>query len=268
MGKRVAVVLSGAQDGVEIREAVLLLLSLERGGAEPVCVAPAGALADAGRLTRDPVRDIAGVSADEISALVVPGGGGVATVLSNYADKGDLCDVQPDLAKLLKACLSARRPMGFMSMSPLLAARVLGPVAGVRITLGPRGTVAAKHAAVMGADVRPCPPREIVIDAKSGVVTTPAHMYDDARLPDVAVSVDKVVRMLLALANQRTQRGERPQRFQPPGGPRPAVPGPRPGLVEPRADSVQIRPGRGSGGSGRAPSDTRPPRSPSPPRGS
>ncbi|HJX51749.1 MAG TPA: isoprenoid biosynthesis protein ElbB, partial [Polyangia bacterium] len=42
MAKCVGVVLSGcgSEDGSEVREAVLTLLSLERGGAEPVCLAP------------------------------------------------------------------------------------------------------------------------------------------------------------------------------------------------------------------------------------
>jgi enhancing lycopene biosynthesis protein 2 len=42
MPKRVGVVLSGCGpgDGSEVREAVLTLLSIERGGAEAICMAP------------------------------------------------------------------------------------------------------------------------------------------------------------------------------------------------------------------------------------
>ena len=204
MAKCVGVVLSGcgSEDGSEVREAVLTLLSLERGGAEPVCLAPdltqsrvvdhlSGKVdssasprrvpAEAARIARGQLRDIASVRDNELDALIFPGGYGVAYVLSNYADKGVVCNVHPDVERLLKSMLARRRPMGFLCLAPILAARVLGPVAGVRITLGSRACEPAKHAAVMGADVRPCPVRDIVVDQKIGVVSTPAYMYDDAR---------------------------------------------------------------------------------------
>ena len=227
MPKRVGVVLSGcgAQDGSEVREAVLTLLALERGGAETICLGPdltqprvidhrtgkpdgvpRGVLAESARIARGKILDLASVTLEDLDALVFPGGDGVATVLSTYADKGVVCEVHPEVVRLLKAHLSSRRPMGFICLAPILAARVLGPVAGVRLTLGPRGTVAAKHAAVMGADVRPCPVRDIVADEKARVVSTPGYMYEDATLPDVAVGIDKLVRTLLSMAKDRRPR--------------------------------------------------------------
>jgi enhancing lycopene biosynthesis protein 2 len=232
MPKRVGVVLSGCGpgDGSEVREAVLTLLSIERGGAEALCMAPdrpvprvldhltgkvdpgpRSVLAEAARIARGQIRNIAEVQLDDVDALVFPGGEGVGSVLSNYVDKGAVCDVHPDVIRLMKAHLSSRRPLGFVCLAPILAARVLGPIAGVRITLGPRGTPPAKHAAVMGADVRPCPVREIMVDQKSRVISTPAYMYDDARLNDVAVGIDKMVRAVLGLAKDRRPRPPQPQ---------------------------------------------------------
>jgi len=248
MAKRVGVVLSGcgSEDGSEVREAVLTLLSLERGGAEPVCLAPdltqsrvvdhlSGKVdpdasprrvpAEAARIARGKLLDIASVRDNELDALVFPGGEGVANVLSDYADKGVVCKVHPEVERLLKAMLARRRPMAFICLAPILAARVLGPVAGVRITLGARACEPAKHAAVMGADVRPCPVREIMVDQKTSVVSTPAYMVDDARLIDVAVGIDKAVRAVLSLARDRRPRPqpgpmERPEVKAPlPAGP-------------------------------------------------
>lgn len=244
MPKRVGVVLSGCGpgDGSEVREAVLTLLSIERGGAEPVCMAPdrplpfvldhltgnpekapRSVMAEAARIARGQLRDIASVTIEDIDALVFPGGEGVARVLSNYVDKGAVCDVNPDVVRLMKAHLSSRRPLGFVCLAPILAARVLGPIAGVRITLGPRGTTPAKHAAVMGADVRPCPVREIMVDQKSRVISTPGYMYDDARLNDVAVGIDKMVRAVLGLAKDRRPR---PPQAEPGSEPAAATRGP------------------------------------------
>jgi enhancing lycopene biosynthesis protein 2 len=229
MATRVGVVLSGcgASDGSEIQEAVLTLYWIERAGGRAVCMAPdvlqprvfdhltkapdaearpRRVLAEAARIARGQVSDIAQVRDTDIDALVFPGGLGVATALSNYAEKGVVCEVHPEVSRLLKAMLQRRRPMGFICMAPILAARVLGPAAGVRITFGTKACEEAKHAAIMGADVRPCPLREILVDQKNRVVSTPAYMYEEARLSDVGFVIERLVRQVVALARDRQPR--------------------------------------------------------------
>jgi enhancing lycopene biosynthesis protein 2 len=152
----------------------------------------------------------------DLDALVFPGGHGVASVLSNYAQKGVVCEVHPEVTRLLKAMLQRRRPMGFICLAPILAARVLGPPAGVRITFGTKACEEAKHAAVMGADVRPCPLREILVDQKNRVVSTPAYMYDEARLSDVGFAIERLVRQVVTFARDRQGRPQ-PGPRQPPG---------------------------------------------------
>ncbi len=236
MARRVGLVVA---DGTELGEAVLAALSIERAGGEAVFFAPDATLPVLRSLSRGTVAALSSANVEQLDMLVFPGGSGVGTTLSNYDDKGALCVVHPEVVRLLRAAHSRRRPLGFICLAPILAARVLGPIAGVRVTLGHKGTPPDKHAAVMGADVRHCPLRDIVVDEKARVVSTPGYMYEEARLSDVAIGVDKLVRALFTLAKPRGQR--------PPGPP---------------------TPGRGSVGSGPAPSGTRPPRSPSPPRGS
>jgi enhancing lycopene biosynthesis protein 2 len=242
MGKRVAVVLSGCGpgDGSEIRESLLVQLSLARAGVEVIFAAPdveqvqvfdhargqveAGAprrrvLAESARIARGRIRPLSALQVGDFDAMIFPGGAGVGTVLSNYNERGDHCDVDPDVARLLKAALAAHRPIGLVCLAPILAARVLGPVAGVHLTLGPRGTAAAKHAAVMGADVRPCPANDIFIDRKNRVVSTPTDMYDDVKLIEVAQAIEKLVRTVLQLtrADQRApQEQPRPGQQQRP----------------------------------------------------
>jgi enhancing lycopene biosynthesis protein 2 len=249
MAKRVAVILSGCghRDGSEIHEASLTMLSLDRAGAEIICAAPdveqarvvdhisgernAGppkrrALIEAARIARFGIRPLSALDPRELDALIFPGGEGVGQNLSNWYEKGEVCEVDADVARLLRACLPAHKPMGFICLAPLLAARILGPIAGVRITLGPRGTVPARHAAVMGADVRPCVANDLVIDQKNKVVSTPAFMYEDARLRDVAAGIDKLVRTVMSLARDRApspQPQGQPQR-PPPVQPQPAPP--------------------------------------------
>lgn len=250
MATRVGVVLSGCgvADGSEIQEAVLAIYWIERCGGRAVCMAPdvtqatvvdhltktpdAAApprrvLSEAARIARGKIRDMASVGDTELDALVFPGGDGVVNVLSNYAQKGVVCDVHPEVSRLLKAMLGRRRPMGFVCLSPILAARVLGPAAGVRISFGSKAGPEAKHAAVMGADVRPCPEREILVDQKNRVVSAPAYMYDEARISDVGMAIERLVRQVLSFARERPQRqaqssGQPPRKGPPQGNAHPA----------------------------------------------
>jgi enhancing lycopene biosynthesis protein 2 len=299
MAKRVAVILSGcgAGDGSEIREAVLTLLSLDRGGAEAICVAPdvsqprvfdhlhghvvegppRQAMVEAARIARGKIRPLASLQIEEVDALIFPGGEGVGSVLSNYDSRAEVCDVHPDVVRLLKGALATHRPMGFICLAPILAARVLGPVAGVRVTLGPRGTNAAKHAAVMGADVRPATARDVFIDQKNRVVSTPAYMFEDIRIGEAAAAIDKLTRAVLQLTrgtvdlrpepDRRPEQARRPE--QPPRPDQPRRPEPGRGSDKGRPDKGRPdqgrRPDRGRPDEGRRPDQPRPPSGARPP---
>jgi enhancing lycopene biosynthesis protein 2 len=224
MAKRVGVILSGCgrRDGSDVAEAVLALLVIERAGAVAVCAAPdaeqpaivdhlTGAVAgpprqarvEAARLIGAPILPLSALDAAAIDALVIPGGEGASTLLSSYANQHELCQVDPEIARLLRALLAAHKPMGFLGLSALLAARVLGPVAGVRVTLGPRGTTPSKHAAIMGADVRPATADDVIADQKARVFTTPGFLVEGASLAAVARSMDKLVRAVVGGARDR-----------------------------------------------------------------
>jgi len=225
MAKRVGVLLSGCGrlDGSDVAESILTLLVIERAGAQAVCAAPdvdqaavidhvsgeraegaaLNAWAEAARLVGPEIRPLSALTVDSIDALIVPGWEGPIATMSDYPQKQALCQIQPEVAQLLRAMLQARRPMGFFGLSALLAARVLGPAARVRLTLGSKGTPAAKHAAVMGADVRPCAPEDVTIDQKARVYSTPGFLAEGAKMPAVARAVDRLVRAVVANARDR-----------------------------------------------------------------
>ncbi len=234
MAKRVGVILAGCghRDGSDVGEATITLLALDRMGADIICAAPDQphavvfnhlngeampvkppkrvVLVEAARLTRGRIISLAALGDRELDALIIPGGQGVGYSLSNYAEKGELCEVHPDIVRLLRAMLAAHKPIGVSSLAAILAARVLGPVAGVRLTLGSKHPPAAKHAAVMGADVRPCTVDDVVVDQKARVISTPASMYDDAPLRQIALGMEKLVRTVVGLARDRSPRPSTP----------------------------------------------------------
>ena len=124
-GKTIGVVLAGCGylDGAEIHEATLTLLALDRAGANIRCMAPtteqmhvvdhsAGAPADgqsrnvfaeSARIARGELEDIADVDANDLDALVFPGGFGAAKNLSSFAVDGPNCHVNGDVERLIKA---------------------------------------------------------------------------------------------------------------------------------------------------------------------
>lgn len=99
--KKIGVILNGCgvYDGAEIHEAVLSLLAIARSGAQAVCFAPDKTQADvinhltgepmaetrnvlieAARIARGDIRPLSQASAEELDALIVPGGFGAAKI--------------------------------------------------------------------------------------------------------------------------------------------------------------------------------------------
>jgi enhancing lycopene biosynthesis protein 2 len=278
MAKRVGVILSGCghRDGSDVAETMLAFLMLDRAGAHVVCAAPdkeqrevfdhlSGALTpgvprnarvESARIAPGQVLPLSQLDARAIDALLIPSGHGVATSLSDYAEKGQLCAVDPDLARVLRELLASKRPMAFMGLAAVLAARVLGPVAGVRVTLGAKANTAAKHAAVMGADVRPCAIDEIVVDEKARVFSTPGLEAEGARLAAVARATDKLVRGLLAAAKDRVPTAPRPEAAPAPVAPAPILKYGEQAVLSAPSAPAKPRPGdpvvRRGGATGRA----------------
>jgi enhancing lycopene biosynthesis protein 2 len=260
MAKRVAVILAGCghRDGSDVAETMLAFLMLDRAGAKVVCAAPdvaqrevvdhlhdtaAAAIAtptateavprnarvEAARLAPGEVLPLSALDPNRLEGLFIPSGRGVATLLSDYAEKGALCAVDPDLARVMKALLGAKKPMGFVGLAAVLAARVLGPVAGVRLTLGSKAVVAAKHAAVMGADIRPGAIDDVIADERNRVFSTPGLEAEGARLAQVAKAIDKLSRSLVSSAGRpqpRPPKQSRPVPDRPRFEPKPAAPPP------------------------------------------
>jgi enhancing lycopene biosynthesis protein 2 len=200
MTLRVGVILSGCGylDGTEITEAVSILIALDRRGARVVCMAPnlpqadvvnhqskqpAGGpgrnvLEESARITRGAVRDIATVRDDELDALVVPGGFGVAKNLSTFAADGADCKVNADVERLLLSLHKAGKPIGLACIAPCLAAAVFGR-AGLRphVTIGCDPGIAGALES-MGAKHHNVGPAEIHTDAANKLVTTPCYMNE------------------------------------------------------------------------------------------
>jgi enhancing lycopene biosynthesis protein 2 len=215
---RVGVVLSGCGvfDGAEIHEATMTLFYLDRAGAEIICMAPnvdqmdvvnhikgeamgekRNVLIESSRIARGVIQDIQEVKASDLDALIFPGGFGAAKNLCNFAAKGPDCTVNPGVEKLIKEMHAAKKPIGFICIAPVIAAKVLGSF-GPQVTIGnDKGTAEAIEK--MGGKHVDSPVENAVIDQKNKIVTTPAYMLGPT-ISKVALGIEKVVNEVMKLA--------------------------------------------------------------------
>jgi enhancing lycopene biosynthesis protein 2 len=216
--KRVGVVLAGCGylDGAEIQESVCTLLALDKRKATLVAMAPSvdqmhvvdhvkgapidgaqrSVLPEAARIVRGRITALEGVGAGDLDALVFPGGFGAAKNLCTFAVEGKAMKVLPSVERLIRDVRAAGKPMGFICISPVIAAKVLG-AEGVTVTVGndPETAAAidswgAKHVERRVDDV--------AVDEKLKVVSTPAYMLGPW-IAEVNAGIDKLVQIVLEL---------------------------------------------------------------------
>jgi len=219
MGKKIGVVLSGCgvYDGAEIHESVVTLLAIDRQGAEAVMCAPnidqlhvvnhltgeveegasRNVLVESARIARGTIRDVVDVSADELDALILPGGFGAAKNLCNFAVKGADCDVDPGVADLVRAVHAQGKPVGAVCIAPALIAKVLGDKKP-ELTIGNDADTAGALAS-MGAAHVDCPVTEFVVDRERKLVTSPAYMLAQS-ISEAAEGIEKTVSAVIDMA--------------------------------------------------------------------
>ena len=219
MAKKVGVILSGCgvYDGAEIHESVITMLALDRAGAEMVICAPdveqmhvvnhhTGEVAqgesrnvriEAARIARGSVADVADVNADDLDALILPGGFGAAKNLCNFAVAGADCEVNSDVATLVQRVHAQGKPVAAVCIAPALLAKVLGGE-GPELTIGnDAGTAGAMES--LGAKHIECPVTEFVVDHERKLITSPAYMLATS-ISEAAEGIEKTVAELMKMA--------------------------------------------------------------------
>jgi enhancing lycopene biosynthesis protein 2 len=191
----VGVVLSGCgfKDGSEIHESVIAMLALEEAGASLEIFAPDLAqaavvdhltgeqvspsrniLRESARIARGKIRDLAKAKAEDLDAIVLPGGFGAATNLCNFAASGTDMTVNPQLVRLLEKAHELGKPIGAICIAPVILAKVFGRYS-CRLTIG-TDLETAHSIEKMGAKHVLCNVQDIVVDDQNKLVTTPAYM--------------------------------------------------------------------------------------------
>ncbi|MDD8060719.1 isoprenoid biosynthesis glyoxalase ElbB [Shewanella metallivivens] len=215
--KKIAVLLSGCGvfDGTEVHEAVLSLLAITRAGAQYQCFAPdidqmhvvnhltgevnteetRNVLVESARIARGEVLNASSLDINDYDALVIPGGFGAAKNLSNFATTGSSCHINPIVETFIREFALARKPVGFVCISPLMIPHIYGQ--GSLGTIGNDSDIA--HAFnEMGGKHQAAAVEDIVVDEANKVVSTPAYMLATSVL-EAHIGIEKLVNKVLEM---------------------------------------------------------------------
>ena len=217
--KKVGVLLSGCgvNDGAEIHESVLTMLFLDKAGVEMILMAPnidqmhvinhytgqemeeyRNVLVESSRVARGEIKDMAEVSGNDLDALIIPGGFGVAKNLCDYAMAGPECSVNPDVYRLIVELRLMNKPIGAICIAPVMMAKILGEQEeSANMTIGYDETTSTDIIS-MGSKHVDCPVTEMIIDEDKKIVTTPAYMEANS-IKEAADGIEQLIKQVLSM---------------------------------------------------------------------
>lgn len=215
--KKYCVLLSGCgnRDGSEINEAVFSLLALSQQGIEYDIFAPnweqyttidyisgeelrekRNILQESARIARGAIRSLEEFELDNYAALILPGGAGALKNFTNYPAKDGKWEVKPEIAKFILSFYEAKKPIGAICIFPAILA-ILFKDKEIRVTTG-LNPESKKLIDFTKAQVILVDSDEIVTDANSLIISTPAFM-NDSSLSKVYIGIDKLVQQVKSM---------------------------------------------------------------------
>ena len=217
--KRIGVVLSGcgAQDGSEIHEAVITLLSLDRAGAHAKIMAPdmdqlhvinhlsgktmnssRNSLIESSRIARGKIVPINIVKGEDIDAIIFPGGTGMAKNIFNYALVGKDFTIISDVERITIESLKLGKPIGAICIAPVMIAKVLQNMGINGIVTGGYNQQIIEDIEDMGINTKQVGAEDIVVDEVNKIISTPAYV-EGKSIGEVATGITKLVDKVLEL---------------------------------------------------------------------
>lgn len=219
MKNTIAVLLSGCGhlDGAEINESVLSLLALSErqvpyqvfslNKMQELVVnhltlkieesANRNIMVESARIARGEIKDISELRASDYTALIMPGGFGVARNFSDLAIKDEEFEVKEEIAQVIMSFFEVKKPIGGICISPAIIAKVLSRYSNnLLVTLGDEHSILKN---IKGVKQEVCKADEVIIDFNNKIVTTPAFMIEGVSLALVYKGISKMMDSLLEL---------------------------------------------------------------------
>jgi enhancing lycopene biosynthesis protein 2 len=224
---KIGVLLSGCgvYDGAEIQEAVFSLLAIEEAGAEAVCLSvnknqhhvvnhltgeemteSRNMMVEAARIARGAVQDISNYDISQLDAVVIPGGFGSAKNFTSWAFDGTNGTVLPEIQEFIKKCISVKKPIAALCVSPVVLALALqNSDVHPTMTLGTdqekspydiHGFSSGLSQTGVHAEMKTI--REISIDENLKIVSAPCYMMD-ATVLEIRNNIQQAIQALIQL---------------------------------------------------------------------
>lgn len=227
MSYKIGVLLSGngVYDGSEIHESVFTLLAIDENKGEAVCMAPnveqhhvinhisgdempekRNVLIEAARIARGGISDLADMKAEQLDALVIPGGFGAAKNLTKWAFSGPDGEIHADVKRIINEFVTAKKPVVGLCMGPTVIAKALeGAGLHERLTVGTTSEASPYDIAAISAGMEKTGAvaeaktiQEIAVDAKNRIITAPCYMME-ASISDVRENIKMAIDQLFEM---------------------------------------------------------------------
>jgi len=152
-------------------------------------------LVESARICRGDIHALSEAGSLDLDALILPGGYGAAKNLSDFAFRGADFEVLPSVAEAVRSFYEAGKPLGFICISPVIAARVLGRE-NVELTIGTDNATAGAIESAGATHVN-CQVANICVSGKGRVISTPAYMLGPS-IRHVAQGIEKLVNAVVS----------------------------------------------------------------------
>ena len=153
-------------------------------------------LVESARIARGNIIDLAELTANNMDALIFPGGFGAALNLCDFALKGADCDIHPEVNRIIEEMLQANKPLGFICIAPALFARAAkSSEKTIKITIG-NDQATADQIEKLGSQHEICTVDDFIVDEENKIVSTPAYMLAD-NISEAASGIEKLVHRIL-----------------------------------------------------------------------
>ncbi|UTW64928.1 isoprenoid biosynthesis glyoxalase ElbB [bacterium SCSIO 12643] len=226
--KKIGLLLSGSgvYDGSEIQETVFALLAIHEQNADVLFMAPnidqmhvvnhltgeemqetRNVLYESARIARGDIEDVANVNANDIDALVIPGGFGTAKNHTNWAVKGPDSVINDEVKRLINEVVDAKKPIAALCMGPTTVAKALeGTGKKALLTVGTDQekspydiSAISEGVKSVGMDVAMKTIREVSVDAEMNIVCAPCYMMEASVLEvrnNIKTAIDEMFKLV------------------------------------------------------------------------
>lgn len=227
MSYKIGVLLSGSgvYDGSEIHESVFTLLAIDENRGEAVCMAPSidqhhvvnhltgqempekrNVLVEAARIARGSISDLATIKADQLDALVIPGGFGAAKNLTKWAFAGPDGEIHAEVKRIINEMVAAKKPVVGLCMGPTVIAKALeGAGLKEHLTVGTTEEASPYEIAAISAGMEKVGAvaemktiREVSVDGTNRIITAPCYMMEGS-IADIRDNIKEAIEQLFEM---------------------------------------------------------------------